>query len=143
MAGLNGFGVILEVGDASGSTYTPTANLTTVEGPEIERETVDVTSHDSPEAWQEFVGGLKNGGEVSTEINYDPREHDTLMAQFDKDDPVPWRIVWPNSIGYMTFTAIMTGFSPEAPVDDKMAGEITLQVSGKPETFEGAPGGAV
>ncbi|SFE54610.1 Phage tail tube protein [Actinopolyspora alba] len=138
MAGLNGFGVIAELGDGAGA-YTPIANVTNVGGPETERETVDVTAHDSPGGWQEFRGGLKNGGEVSLELNYDPREHDTLLAEYDQDDPRPWRIVWPNSIGYMTFGAIMTGFSPEAPTDDKLACEVTLQVSGKPETFEGAP----
>lgn len=141
IAGLNAFGVTIEFGDGSG-TYTPIGNVTSVEGPEIERETVDVTAHDSPDMWNEFVGGLKNGGEVSVEVNYDPAEHDTLMAQFDKDEPVPWRIVWPNEIGYWDFSAIMTGFSPEAPVDDKLSAELTLQVSGKPTTNEGAPGAA-
>lgn len=137
MAGLNAFGVVFEL--AEGSSFTPIANVTNIDGPETERETIDVTAHDSPDAWREFVGGLKDGGEVSLELNYDPREHDTLLAQFDSDDLVPCRLRWPNDIGHWTFPAIMTAFKPGAPVDDKLAAETTWKVSGKPTAVAGAP----
>lgn len=144
MAGLNGYGVVFEIAESGGTTYTPIANVTNVGGPEIERETIDTTAHDSPDGWKEFVGGLKDGGEVSLELNYDPREHDVLLAQFDSDDPINCRLRWPNDIAHWTFKALMTGFSPEGPVDDKLAAETKWQVAGKPTTATGAPaaGGA-
>lgn len=134
MAGLDAFGTLFERGDGALPTeaFTALANVTNIGGPEAERETYDTTAHDSPDGWREFVGGLKDGGEVSLEVNYDPRDHDDLYEDFEDDEPRSYRIVWPNGLGAWSFKAIMTGFSPEAPHDDKLAAELTFKVSGKP-----------
>lgn len=144
MAGLDAFGVILERGEgaAGSTTYVPIANLSNLEGPESERETYDVTAHDSADGWREFVGGLKDGGEVTAEVNYDPREHDTLLADYEISQPIPWRVTWPTGDAW-EITAILSGFNPEAPVDDKLAAEITLKVSGKPAIVPAEDGAAV
>lgn len=136
MAGLDAFGVLLERGTVpSGggdTTYVPIANMGNLEGPETERETYDVSAHDSPDGWREFVGGLKDGGEVTAELNYDPSEHDTLLEDYDLSQPIPWRVTWPTGDKW-EFGAILSGFKPEAPVDDKLAAEAKFKVSGKPE----------
>lgn len=112
--------------------FTAIANVTDITPPAIERETLDVTAHDSPEAWREFVGGLKDGGEVEIEVNYDPREHDTLVTDFDDTEPRNYKITWPGTLGSWAFAAILTNFEPEAPHDDKLAASLTFKVSGKP-----------
>lgn len=134
MAGVDGYGCQLQRSDMAGSpTFTAIAGVTNVGGPEIERETYDVTDHSSPDAWREFIGGLKDGGEVSIEVNYDPRVHDVLVADFDDELPRDYRVVWPAITGAQwDFKAIMTGFSPEGPHDDKLAAEVTFKVTGKP-----------
>lgn len=69
MAGLDGFGTQFKRGDGGGvEVFTPLADVTNVSGPGLSRETIDVTSHGSPDAWMQFIGGLKDGGEVSLEI---------------------------------------------------------------------------
>lgn len=136
MAGLDAFGTQLQRGDGEASeTFTAIANITEISPPAIERETLDVTAHDSPDAWREFLGGLKDGGEVSTDVNYDPREHDTLTEDFEDTDPRNYKIVWPGTLGSVDFTAILTGFEPGAPHDDKLSASLTWKVSGKP-TFD-------
>jgi len=134
MPGVNAFGTQLLRGDgADPETFAAVANVTTIGGPELSREVIDVTSHDSQDAYQEFVGGLKNGGEVSLEINYDPRVHDSLAADLDDSEPRTYRIVWPvTPAATWEFKAVMTQFSPEAAHDDKLTAEVTFQVSGKP-----------
>lgn len=134
MAGLDAYGVMFERSDMAGSpTFTAIANVTNIGGPELERETHDVTAHDSPDGWREFIGGLKDGGEVTLELNYDPSDHDVLVADFEDDNPRNYRLTWPNGIGDpWTFKAIMNGFSPEAPVDGKLSCEVKFKVSGKP-----------
>jgi predicted secreted protein len=139
MAGLDAFGTQLQRGDGAGvETFTPIANVTDITPPGIERETYDVTAHDSPEAWREFIGGLKDGGEVEIEVNYDPREHDALIADFADPNPRNYKVVWPNSLGDWSFGAILTNFEPEAPHDDKLAASLTFKVSGKPTITTGA-----
>ena len=141
MPGIDAFGIALERSDMAPTTpvFTAIANVTNLSGPEIERETYDVTSHDSVDGWREFVGGLKDGGEVSVELNYDPREHDVMIADFEDTEPRDYKMVFPAQAGAgsWAFSAILTGFSQEAPVDDKFSAELTFKVSGKPTITPG------
>ena len=134
MAGVNAFGTQLLRGDgAEPEVFTAIANVVSIEGPEIERETLDMTAHDTPDGWREYKGGLKDAGELSCEINYDPAEHDALVADFEDDEPRNWRLVFPTTPAVQwDFAAVLTGFSSEAPHDDKLSAEITLKLSGKP-----------
>lgn len=134
MAGIDGFGTQFKRGDGAGpEVFTALANVTNISGPGLSRETIDVTAHDSPDAYMEHVGGLKDGGEVSVDVNYDPADHDALVADFDDVNPRNYQIVFPDA-GTTTwsFAGIMTGFEPEAPYDDKLSASLTFKVSGKP-----------
>ncbi|WP_060877797.1 phage tail tube protein [Streptomyces scabiei] len=139
MAGLDAFGTQLQRGDgATPEVFTPIANVTDITPPGIERETYDVTAHDSEDAWREFIGGLKDGGEVELDLNYDPREHDSLLADFADAVPRSYKVVWPGTLGNWAFKAIITNFEPEAPHDDKLAASVTYKVSGKPTITTGS-----
>jgi len=120
MSGINAFGTQLKRGDGQEvEVFTAIADATGISGPGLSRETVDVTSHGSPDAWMEFRGGLKDGGEVSVDINYQPAVHDLLVADLDDDEPRNYQLV-------------MTGFEPDAPYDDKLSASLTFKVTGKP-----------
>ncbi|HZX38445.1 MAG TPA: phage tail tube protein [Streptomyces sp.] len=140
MAGLDAFGTQLQRGDGATptETFSPIANVTDITPPALERETLDVTAHDSPEAWREFTGGLKDGGEVELELNYDPREHDGLVSDLSDATPRNYKVVWPGTLGNWAFKAVMTNFEPEAPHDDKLAASATFKVSGKPTITTGS-----
>ncbi len=134
MAGIDGFGTEFQRGDGAGpEVFTAIANVTNISGPGLARETIDVTAHDSPDAYMEFIGGLKDGGEVSVDVNYDPADHDVLIADFDDTAPRNYKIVFPDAgASTWTFAGIMTGFEPDAPYDDKLSASLTFKVSGKP-----------
>lgn len=134
MAGIDGFGTQFQRGDGAGpEVFTALANVTNISGPGLSRETIDVTAHDSPDQWMEFIGGLKDGGEVSVDINYDPADHDTLVADMDDTEPRNYKVVFPDAgSSTWSFAGIMTGFEPEAPYDDKLAASLTFKVTGKP-----------
>src|SRR5690606_40570991 len=100
MAGMNAFGTKLMRGSTDpegGETFTEVADITNVSGPSIEREEIDDTSHGSEGGWQEFLGGLKNGGEVTADVNYQPSVHDPLAADFDDAEPRTYKIVFPDA----------------------------------------------
>ena len=83
----------------------------------------------------EHIGGLKDGGEVSVDINYQPAVHDLLIADLDDDAPRNYQLVFPDDPTTPTtwsFAAIMTGFEPDAPYDDKLSASLTFKVTGKP-----------
>jgi predicted secreted protein len=138
MSGRDGFGTQFRRATtlAPGTVFETIADVTNIGGPERSRETIDVTSHNSPGQWMEFIGGLKDGGEISLDINYDPAEltHD-LDDDFDDDVPRNYQIViLPDTEDEHTWSikGIMTGLGDEFPYDDKMARTMTVKVSGKP-----------
>ena len=139
MAGMDGFGVQLQRGDgAATETFTPIADITSLNPPGMSRETIDVTSHDSPDAWMEFLGSVKDGGEVSADINYQPSLHDVLVADFDDSAPRNYRVVFPDEDQTTWgFKALITGFESEMPYDDKASASLTWKVSGKPNLSAG------
>lgn len=134
MAGIDGKGVQLKRGDGTEpEVFTAIANITNLQGPGLSRNTIDVTAHDSPSKYMEFIGGLIDAGEVSVDVNYNPAVHDTLVNDLEDDDPRNYQIVFPDPAATTWgIAAVMTGFEPSAPVDDKLAATLTLKVSGKP-----------
>lgn len=134
MAGLDAFGTQLKRGDGgSPEAFTAIANCTNITPPGLSRNTYDATTHGSPDGWMEFVGGLKDGGEVSVDVNYDPADHDAFVEDFDDATPRNYQIVFPDDLSTTwSFTAILTGFEPEAPHDGLLTATLTWKVSGKP-----------
>lgn len=135
MPGLDAFGVTLEREETiDGEDYIPVGNIESLSGPGIEREQIDVTSHDSPEQWEEFVFGIKRTGELEVDVNYDPSKHDFLLDDFATPEPRNYRITWPDPDETVwKFKAGLTGFEPEAPHDDKLSASLTFKLSGKPD----------
>ncbi len=138
MSGRDGFGTLFKRGNGATPTevFTTIANVTNIGGPDRKRETIDVTAPDSPGGWMEFIGGLKDGGEVSLDVNYDPAEvtHD-LDDDFDAVEPRNYQIViLPGTADEYTWTiaGVMTALGDEFPYDDKMARSMTIKVTGKP-----------
>jgi predicted secreted protein len=125
----------------SGGTATPKAEAFTkvcevgdIKGPGLSRDTLDVTTHDSPNDWEEFIVGIKKGGDVTFPINWVPDDptHDNvtgLWAAWDDGVLRNWRIVPPITGVYLAFAALVTEIGPEFPVNDKLAADLTLKVS--------------
>lgn len=141
MAGVKAFGTALSRSDmASSPTFTDVANIMSgPDGPSLSKDIIDVTAHDSPNEYREKLGGLRDGGQVTFDINWDPAEttHQPLITDFHDDDtPRDYMITYPDT-STVTFSAIVSGFEPGAPHDDKLTASVTMDVSGKP-TFTAA-----
>lgn len=141
MAGLDGFGAALLRSDMEESpTFEEIANVTSINGPSISRNVYDVTAHDSPGKWMEFIGGLKDPGEISFDLNWDPENttHEALYG--DKDDLVPrdYQLVLPNDIATFDMSLILTEFGVVIPVDDKLTASVTYKISGPPTLTVGS-----
>ena len=132
-AGIAGFGTLLK---RSGTTV---AEVTDISGPTLSRDTIDMTHHQSPNRWREFIKNVKDGGEVTFSINYIPTNatHATgtgVLADFANDTTNDtWTLVFPDSgATTWTFPGFITKFTPKEPVDDKLSADLTIKVSGQP-----------
>lgn len=136
MAGIAGFGAKLKRGGPAG---TAVANVTNISGPGLTRDVLDATTHDSSGAYREFIGGLRDGGEITLEINYSPAEatHKNaaggLLSDYNSGSGTTYALVWPDAATTTwTFPAIVTGFETKAPMDDMLTADVKFKVTGAP-----------
>lgn len=133
MAGIAAFGTKLR------RNGVEIADVTNIGLPGLTREIVDTTHHNSPDRWREFIKIVKDGGEVTLDLNYNPTvaTHSVatgLLADFvDDTSNATYDIVFPNAAGTVwSFPGIVTSFSGGAPIDDKLTASVTIKVAGKP-----------
>lgn len=128
-----GYGVLFKIGNgATPEVFTTVAEVTNITPPGMSRDSVDASHEQSPNAWREFIPGMKDGGEVSFDINFVPGGSTTLLLLAEMDAaPGNKQIVWPTG-EIMSFVSFETGFEPDTPIDDKMVATVTYKVSGQP-----------
>lgn len=121
---------------ASPTLLVRIAELQDITGPGKVRETIDVTTHDSPNGYREFIGGLKDGGEVSFTLMFDPSDtgHQVLEDAIDRQGirGLGARVYWPTDDGdYAEFNCIPTNLSWNAPVNGVLSADFTAKVTGR------------
>lgn len=134
MAKYSGYDVDLGVDDGAGG-FMGIAHLRDIAGPGIGNETTETTCRDSG-GWKEYVGGLKDGGEVTFDVVYDPTgaTHDGstgLVALADSGEVKGWQVLWPGGVAW-TFDGIVTKLEPKAPMADALTADVTIKISGQP-----------
>jgi hypothetical protein len=133
------YGTLLKRGDgASPETFTTLAGVTNINPPQLTSDALDVTDHSSG-GYKKFIQGLKDGGEVSVDINYDPAETTQkasgsgLLADWQAGTVRNWKISFPVSPTVdWTFAAFVKDFKAKANVTDKLQATVTFKVSGQP-----------
>jgi predicted secreted protein len=130
---ISGKGTILKY--AAGTTV---GELSSITGPSIAAETIDVTSHESADGFREFIGGLRDGGEISIEGNFiqDDAGQLALLASLNSGAVESFVILFTDSAQF-AMSGIVTAFEVGAPMDDKISFSATIKISGKP-VFTGA-----
>lgn len=108
--------------------------LTSIGGLELTAETIDTTSLDSVGGYREFIGGFKDGGEVTLEGGLDTstdKNQKSVYEALESGAVVPCIITFPNNATW-TFTGVVTKFSTSAELEDLIGFSASIKVSGKP-----------
>lgn len=134
------FGTLLKIGDGgSPETFTTIAEIKTgPSGPELGRDTVDVTSHDSVNNWEEHIPTILRSGNVTFGINYLPANatHDagTGLIKDMKDGTLRnFQLVMADAASTTwSFAAYVVGFNPDFDPTAEINAEVTLKLSGEP-----------
>ncbi len=132
MAGYAGLGTILSIGGDD------VAELTSISGPGVSADTIDVSSHDSladEDAYRTYVAGLLDGGEVSMEGNLtDAASAAIIMNALEARVTSVIIITFPALAGIATWTfdGLVTAFETSAPHDGKLGFSASIKVTGRP-----------
>ena len=130
------FGTFLKLGDGAGSseTFTTIAEVGDIDGPQDSVDTIEVTSHSSPQARKEFIASLIDSGEISFPMWFVPdnpqQDATTGLQKYKNDrDIANFQMVFPDST-QVAFSALVTKFGIKAPVNGVLSADVTLKISG-------------
>ena len=117
--------------------------LKSIGGIEISADSIDVSDFDTEGGFREKLPGFKDAGEVAASGFMDGEDEgqDECYSLMDSGEVVPCEIRFPAKIGKSwKFNAGITKFSTSAELEDAVAFEISLAVSGKPVLAKTADG---
>jgi hypothetical protein len=137
-----GYGTVLQI--KTGTTGSPLVDWTAVgeiydmDGPSLQRDAVDATTHDSPDGYKEAEPGLRDGGDVNFSLYLDPDNEghlgtNGLLDQFNTDSIYDYRIIYPDETDGWAFSGFLTKLGPfKAAINELVSGDCTIKVTGKP-----------
>lgn len=134
-AAKSGVGTTLQRGNgASPEVFTTVAEVRQISGPELTSEEVESTSLDSVGGFKEFIGGLKDGGQVQFDCNYIGSDVQQNAIRDNVGGVTEnYRISWPFSPTVTcTFAAQVVGFSMSTEPNSAISASVTLKISGSP-----------
>lgn len=128
-----GVGAKFKRGDgASAEVFTAIAEIRSIGGPEMSRETIDVTNLDSTGGYREFIASFRDGGEVTLEMNFTRAGYEDMLTDFQSDGSVNYQVVVPDT-GETTldFAAYVTRLGLSIPTEDAVTAPVTLKITGQ------------
>lgn len=95
------FGALVER-SLDGTTFTSIPECKGIAVPIVETEYLDATSLDSPDAFREYVKGLKDAGIISVPAGYTANGYEQQLADQASDTPVHYRTTMKPAPGQAT-----------------------------------------
>ena len=118
------------------------AEVTNIGGPSFSAETIEATHLRSPGFWREHIGGVKDGGELTFDINMlltNPTHNAAtgVLAGFNSNGAATrdvWDLVFPDAANTVwTLGGFITGYEvSDVAIDGKLSASVTVKISGKP-----------
>lgn len=118
------------------------AEVTNIGGPSFSAETIEATHLRSPDYWREYIGSLKDGGDLTFDVNFlvANATHNAatgMLSTFNSAGAATrdtWDIIFPDTASTTwTFGGIITGFELNGiEIDGKLTASLTVKISGKP-----------
>lgn len=128
----------------SGSAWGIVAQINSISGPGMSRETIDVTTLDSVGGYREFISGIRNPGQVQLGMNFTATTYAAMKADFESDTMQNYKIELPDTAKTtLEFEGLVMEMPLSIEVADKISADVTIQISGKVEMYDGSSGGPV
>lgn len=132
-----GFATILKRGNADGppETYTSIANIRSIDPPKGTATIVESTTMDNPNAFKEYIAGLRDAGPITFQLACDPADtgFQHVIQDWVNGTLRDWQIVLSDTgATVFSFSAFVQDFQFKSPIDGLFTVDATLKISGKP-----------
>jgi len=121
----------------NGTSWDNIAEVNSISGPTMTRETIDVTSLDSTGGYREFIGGFRDGGTVQLAMNFTEATYAIMKADFEDAADKNYEILLETSATThfsLEFSGVVTECPIEITADDKVTSSVTIKVNGEVTT---------
>jgi len=116
----------------NGTAWEDIAEITSITGPSMSRDTIDVTSLDSVGGYREFIAGFRDAGTVTLSMNFTRDTYDLMKGDFESDDLKNYEIILPDDEETsLEFEGLVTELPLTIPTDDKVTADVTIKISGQ------------
>ena len=136
MAEYAGFETTLSV--LLGAVWTPVGQVGDIDGPGIESEQIEVSHRDSQ--WRRYVSGMKDGGEISFDVIFDPNHvshdptlTDSMYKYAETGVVTSWRVDFPGvgtAVTRAAFDGFVSSFETTSPLEDGLKADVGIKISG-------------
>lgn len=125
-----------------GANWDNIAEINSISGPTMSRDTIDVTSLDTTGGYREFITGFRNPGTITLAMNFTRATYDIMKADFESDTRQYYEIYLPDADNTsLEFEGLVTELPLNIPADDKITADVTIQVSGQVVVNSGSGSG--
>ncbi len=115
----------------SGSAWVKLAEINSISGPSMTRDTIDVTSLDSIGGYREYIPSFRDGGTVQLTMNFVRASLDLMKADFESADIQNYEIVLPDDeTTSFEFAGVVTELPLEISPDDKITMNVSIKITG-------------
>ena len=116
----------------NGSAWVAQAEINSITGPSMSRDTIDVTSLDSSGGYREFITGFRNPGTVTLAMNFTRTTYEQMLDDFESSTAQNYQIDLPDVENTsLDFEGLVTELPLTIPADDKITADVTIQISGE------------
>ena len=114
------------------NAWVKVAEINSITGPGMSRDTIDVTSLDSIGGYREFITGFRDAGTVALAMNFTRATYDVMKSDFESDTAQNYEIVLPDVENTsIEFEGLVTELPLTIPADDKVTTDVTIKITGQ------------
>ena len=127
-----GVGTVFNRWDSDAGKWDAIAEINSITGPIMSRDTIDVTSLDSTGGYREFITGFRDGGTVVLSMNFTRTTYELMKTDFESNVAQNYQIDLPDGENTsLDFEGLVTELPLTIPTDDKITADVTIKITGQ------------
>lgn len=135
---VSGKGTLFRRWDGAGS-WDNIAEIKSISGPTMSRDTFDVTSLDSTDGYREFKASFRDAGTVTLSMIFRRDTYDQMKDDFESDTLQQYEIVLPDDENTsFEFEGLVTELPLDIVPDDAITCDVTIKISSTVEVDSGS-----